>query len=142
MGMMLLTLGAGLFFALIVFFTCEEKSLKDADFSDMKGLFTEELKASECIGQFSTIKYLLMYFIILVIFDLIVANLVFVPNGFGTPQILAYTFMPSLIGSWIILLVKWTYQPVIKLASSFMYGSVYIGAAVAAFSVTYLASMA
>ncbi|QSZ42575.1 hypothetical protein GJV85_10800 [Sulfurimonas aquatica] len=140
MGTMLLTLGAGLFFGLIVFFTCEEKSLKDADFSDMKGLFTQELKATECIGQFQTIRYMLIYFISLVIFDLMIIHFVYVPNElFALKEVaLAYTFIPSLLGSWVILLVKWTYQPVIKLASSFMYGSVFIAASVIAYVLSYL----
>ena len=137
MGTMLLVMGAGLFFALIVFFICEEKSLKDADFSDMKGLFTKELKASECAGQFQTIRYLTIYFIVLLVFDLAIANYVFIPNGFGLQEVLAYTFIPSLLGSFIILLVKWTYQPVIKLVSSFLYGSVFMGSAAIAFSITY-----
>ena len=138
MGTLLLLVGASLVFGLLVFFTAEEKSLKDADFSDMKGLFTEEVKAIDCIGKFNTVRYMLIYIVILFIFDLAVANFVFLPNGFGITEILAYTFAPSLIGSWIILLVKWTYQPVIKLASSFMYGAGSIGAAASALAITYL----
>lgn len=137
MGTLLITLGAGLFFGLIVFFICEEKSLKDADFSDMKGLFTAERKVTECAGEFNTIRYLVIYFAIMLVFDLAVATLVFAPNGFGMQEMLAFTFVPSLIGSWVILLVKWTYQPIIKLVSSFMYGSVYMGAAITAFVLTY-----
>lgn len=137
MGTMLLVMAAGLTFGLIVFFICEEKSLKDANFSDMKGLFTQELQASACIGQFQTVRYLLIYLVLLLIFDLVIANLVFLPNKFAIQEILAYIFIPSLVGSWIILLVKWTYQPVIKLASSFMYGAGFIGASSIAFGITY-----
>ena len=118
MGTLLLVIGGALFFALFVFFVCEEKSLKDADFSDMKGLFTAERKVSECAGEFNTIRYLLIYFLILVVFNLAIANLVFDPNGFGLTEKLAYTFFPSLLGSWMILLVKWTYQPIIKLGQA------------------------
>jgi len=137
MGLLLLSLGSALVFALIVFFICEEKSLKNANFSDMKGLFTEELKPSECIGQFHTIKYMFVYGVLLVLFDLLIAKNVFIPNNFTTTDIMAYTFVPSLIGSWIILLVKWTYQPVIKLVSSFMYGAGFITSAIFAFAITY-----
>lgn len=137
MGTMLLLIGAGLIFALIVFFICEEKSLKNADFSDMKGLCTKELKASECLGEFNTVRYLVVYFVVLLGFDLAVANFIFIPKGFGLQEALAYTFIPSLLGSAVILLVKWTYQPIIKLVSSFMYGSVFIGAAASAFLITY-----
>ena len=138
MGTILLVMAAGLTFGLIVFFICEEKSLKNADFSDMKGLFTQELQASAAVGQFQTVRYLLIYLVILLVFDLVIANLVFLPNEFALREILAYTFIPSLVGSWIILLVKWTYQPVIKLASSFMYGAGFIGASSIAFAITYL----
>lgn len=133
MGTLLLVVGGALFFALFVFFVCEEKSLKNADFSDMKGLFTAERKVSECAQEFDTVRYLVIYFVVLLAFHLAVINMVFVPNGFGLVEKLAYTFFPSLLGSWLILLVKWTYQPIIKLVSSFMYGSVYMGAAITAF---------
>ena len=138
MGMLLLLVGASLVVGLIVFFTAEEMSLKDADFSDMKGLFTEEVKAIDCIGKFNTIRYMVMYVILLLIFDLVIIHYFFVPNKLNIAEILAYTFAPSLVGSWIILLVKWTYQPVIKLASSFLYGAGSIGAAGVAFALTYL----
>lgn len=137
MGMLLITLGAGLLFGLLVFFICEEKSLKDADFSDMKGLFTAERKVSECAGEFNTIRYLAAYFVVMLAFDLAIVHFVFTPNNFGMQEMLAYTFAPSLLGSWVILLVKWTYQPIIKLVSSFMYGSVYMGAAITSFAISY-----
>lgn len=142
MGILLISLAAALVFGLVVFFICEEKSLTDANFSDMKGLFTQELKLSECVGQFNTIRYMLAFVAILFFFNLVIAQLVFIPNGFEIAQIMAYIFMPSLVGSWIILLVKWTYQPMIKMISSFMYGAGYIGAAVFAFAFTYITSVA
>jgi hypothetical protein len=138
MGTLLLLIGAGLVFGLLVFFTAEEKSLKDADFSDWKGLFTEEVKAIDCIGKFNTVRYMLIYVITLLVYDLAIAHFVFIPNNFALLEVIAYTFATSLIGSWIILLVKWTNQPIIKLASSFMYGAGSIGAAGVAFAATYL----
>ncbi|MDF1882914.1 hypothetical protein JHD49_03065 [Sulfurimonas sp. SAG-AH-194-C21] len=142
MGILLIALASALVFGLVVFFICEEKSLTNANFSDMKGLFTEELKLSECIEQFSTVRYMLAYVAALFFFDLVIAQTVFIPNGLGMAQVMAYIFMPSLVGSWIILLVKWTYQPMIKVISSFMYGAGYIGAAVFAFGLTYVTSVA
>ena len=142
MGMLLISLASCLVFALVVFFICEEKSLTNANFSDMKGLFTQELKFSECVGEFSTVKYMLVYGAILFFFDMIIAQTVFIPNGFGIAEIMAFIFVPSLVGSWLILLVKWTYRPVIKVISSFMYGAGFIGAAVFAFAITYVTSVA
>jgi hypothetical protein len=138
MGTIMLLMGGGLFFSLLVFFVCEEKSLKDADFSDMKCMVTEEVEVSKCFEQFQTIRYIALYFVAMVIFDALIAHFIYLPKGFGLLEIMAYTFVPSLMGSGIILLVKWTYQPVIKLISSFMYGSIFMGASAAAFGTVYL----
>ena len=138
MGTVLILIGIGLVFGLLVFFFCEEKSLKDANFSDMTRMITEEVKISECFEQFQTVRYLAFYFGIMFVFDVLIANFVYLPRGFGLLEITLYTFVPSLIGSGIILLVKWTYQPVIKLISSFMYGSVFMGASGLAFTLTYV----
>ena len=141
MGILLIALGSALVFGLVIFFICEEKSLTNADFSDMKGLFTEELKLSECIGQFNTIGYMILYAIAMLFFDVIMFHFVLLPESFGAAAMLSYIFMPALFGSWLILLVKWTYQPVIKVISSFLYGAGYIGAAMLALGITYLTAM-
>ncbi|MFA6189323.1 MAG: hypothetical protein WC680_08595 [Sulfuricurvum sp.] len=138
MGTVLVLIGIGFVFALLVFFFCEEKSLKDANFSDMKCMVTEEANISECFEKFKTVRYLAFYFAVMFVFDVLIANFVYLPHGFGLLEITLYTFVPSLVGSGIILLVKWTYQPVIKLISSFMFGSVFMGASGLAFALTYL----
>ena len=138
MGTLLLALGGALVLALVVFFVCEEKSLKDADFSDMKGLCTTELDPKECMSKFDTVKYMFIYIAVLFIADLVVANTIFKANEFGLTEVLLYTFVPSLVGSWLILLIKGKYQPVMKLASSFMYGAGYMGASILAFVISFL----
>ncbi|MBT8349472.1 MAG: hypothetical protein KJP24_08420, partial [Sulfurovum sp.] len=60
------------------------------------------------------------------------------PNGFGLGFSMAYVFLPSLIGSLIILLIKWRFQPLLKLISSFMFGAGYIGASAFAVAATNL----
>jgi len=137
MGTMMLLIGGGLMFALITFWICEEKSLKDADFSDMKCNVTEQVELSKCFEQFNTVRYMAIYFIIILVADLIIANMIFLPQGFGLTEAMAFTFVPSILGSGVILLVKWTYQPMVKLISSFLYGSVFMGAAILAFSFTF-----
>ena len=143
MGTMLLLIGGALFFALVTFILFEEKSLKNANFSDMGGLFTEERKPAECMQELGTVRYMVFYSIILIIADLIVVNVVFVPNGFGSQggmglqEVLAFTFIPAFVGSGIILLVKWTYQPVIKVISAMMYGFTFIIMATVSFAITY-----
>ena len=138
MGTVLVLIGIGFVFALLVFFFCEEKSLKDVNFSDMKCMITEEANISECFEKFKTVRYLAFYFAVMFVFDVLIANFVYLPQGFGLLEITLYTFVPSLVGSGIILLVKWTYQPVIKLVSSFLFGSIFMGASGLAFSLSYL----
>lgn len=140
MGTMMLMIGGGLFFSMFVFFVCEEKSLKDASFSDMKCLATKEVGVSQCFEEFQTIRYLGIYFTIMVIFNATLATYVFLPQALGLLEIISYTFMTSLIGSALILLVKWTYQPVIKLVSSFIYGAVFMAASAITFSLAYVIS--
>jgi hypothetical protein len=124
----------------LIFFICEEKSLKDANFSDMKCLVTEEVEVSKCFEKFQTVRYIATYFIVMVFFDGLIGYFIFLPNSFGLLEVMAYTFVPSVLGSAIILLVKWTYQPVIKLLSSFIFGSVFMGASAAAFGALYFLS--
>lgn len=137
MGTIMIVIGAGLVLSLIVFFICEEKSLKDVNMSDMKCLVTEEVNVSECFEKYNTVRYMLTYFALVFILAAIVASQVYLPNQFGLGEVLAYTFIPSLLGSLIILLVKWRYQPVIKLISSFMFGGGYMGATGLAFALIY-----
>ena len=101
MGTVMLLIGGGLFFSLLVFFICEEKSLKDANFSDMKCLVTEEVEVSKCFEEFKTIRYLATYFVILFIFDALIANFIYLPQGFGLLEIISYTFATSLICSCV-----------------------------------------
>ena len=105
----------------------EDKSLKDADFSDMKCLIKEEVDKSECFETYNTLQYMFYFLRSAFIFAGVVAYFFLLPAGVELAGLMAYVFMPSLIGSFLILLVKWRFQPFIKLASSFMYGSGYIG---------------
>ena len=138
MGTILLLIGGALFVALITFILVEEKSLKDANFSDMKGLFTEERTVNQCMTEFNTVGYMVKYFALILIINAVISITQFMPNDFGLKEILAYTFIPAFVGSAIILLVKWTYQPVIKVISAMMYGFSYIVATSLAFAFTYL----
>jgi len=137
-GTILLLIGGALFVALITFILVEEKSLKDANFSDMKGLFTEERTVNQCMTEFNTVGYMVKYFALILIINAVISITQFMPNDFGLKEILAYTFIPAFVGSAIILLVKWTYQPVIKVISAMMYGFSYIVATSLAFAFTYL----
>jgi len=138
MGTVMLVIGSGLFFSLIVFFICEEKSLADANFSDMKCLVSEDAKVSECFTQYQTIRYGTFYFLSVLAFGLLVGYFVYIPHMYGLQEVLAYTFITSLIGSALILFVKWQNQPMIKLISSFIFGSLFMGATALAFSFVYL----
>ena len=138
MGTVMIAIMVGLVYSLGVFFFCEEKSLSDAKFSDMKCLVTEKTDMTQCFEAYKTIQYVGMFFAAVFIFAAVVANFVYIPRALGINEILGYTFITSLLGSGIILLVKWTYQPVIKLISSFIFGSMFMGATVAGFGLIYM----
>ena len=140
MGTLMLAIGAGLFYNMIVFYVCEEKSLKNADFSDMKCLIKEEVDMSECFETYNTVQYMLYFLVSAFIFAALVTYFFLIPAGIDLAGLMAYVFMPSLIGSLLILLVKWRFQPFIKLASSFMYGSGYLTATGIAVALVYFMS--
>lgn len=138
MGMLMIAIGIGFFGSIIVFFVAEEMSLKDSDFSDIKDAFTKELSLDESLSKYGTIKYMAMYIIGVALIGLLVSTQILIPNGFGLGFSMAYVFLPSLIGSLIILLIKWRFQPLLKLISSFMFGAGYIGASAFAVAATNL----
>ncbi|CAA6800221.1 MAG: Unknown protein [uncultured Sulfurovum sp.] len=137
MGTLMLAIGAGLLYNMIVFYMCEEKSLKDANFSDMKCLVQEEVDMSECFETYNTMQYMLYFMLSAFIFAALVTHYFLIPAGVDLAGLMAYVFIPSLLGSLLILLVKWRYQPFIKLASSFMYGSGYMTATGVAVGLVY-----
>jgi hypothetical protein len=138
MGMLLIAIAIGYFGSMIAFLVMEEMSLKDSDFSDIKDAFTKELSLDESLSKYGTIKYMAMYVAIVAIIGIVVSTQILIPNGFGLGFDMAYVFLPSLIGSLIILLVKWRFQPLLKLISSFMFGAGYIGASAFAVAASYL----
>ncbi|HFD14037.1 MAG TPA: hypothetical protein ENJ34_01900 [Epsilonproteobacteria bacterium] len=138
MGMLMIAIAIGFFSSIIIFFIMEEMSLKDADFSDIKDVFTEELNLNELVGKYATIKYMALYIIAVFVVGFLVSMLILIPSGFSLGFLMAYVFLPSMIGSLIILLVKWRFQPLLKLISSFMFGAGYIGASAFAVAVTHL----
>ncbi len=138
MGMLMIAIGIGFFGSIIIFFIAEELSLKDSDFSDIKDAFTQEISLDESLTKYGTIKYMAMYMISVFIIGVVVSTQILIPNGFGLGFIMAYVFLPSVIGSLIILLVKWRFQPLLKLLSSFMFGAGYMGSSAFAVAITHL----
>jgi len=136
--MLMIAIAIGYFGSILVFLVTEEMSLKDSDFSDIKDAFTKELSLDESLSKYGTIKYMAMYVAIVAIIGLVVSTQILIPNGFGLGFNMAYVFLPSLIGSLIILLVKWRFQPLLKLISSFMFGAGYIGASAFAVAASHL----
>ena len=138
MGMLMIAIAIGYFGSMLVFLVSEEMSLKDSDFSDIKDAFTKELSLDESLSKYGTIKYMAMYVAIVAIIGLVVSTQILIPSGFGLGFNMAYVFLPALIGSLIILLVKWRFQPLLKLISSFMFGAGYIGASAFAVAASHL----
>jgi len=141
MGMLMIAIGIGFFGSIIIFFIAEEMSLKDANFSDIKDACTaDELNLNDLLGQYATIKYMALYIIAVFFIGALVSTQILIPNHFSLGFLMAYVFLPSMMGSFIILLVKWRFQPLLKLISSLMFGAGYIGAAAFAVAVTHLMS--
>ena len=138
MGMLMIAIAIGYFGSILVFLVTEEMSLKDSDFSDIKDAFTKELSLDESLSKYGTIKYMAMYVAVVAIIGFVVSTQILIPNGFGLGFNMAYVFLPALIGSLIILLVKWRFQPLLKLISSFMFGAGYIGASAFAVAASHL----
>lgn len=138
MGMLMIAIGIGLFGSIITFFIMEEMSLKDSNFSDIKDAFTKELSLDESLAKYGTIKYMTMYMVIVFIIGVLVSTQILIPAGLGLGLLMAYVFLPSLIGSLVILLIKWRFQPLLKLISSFMFGGGYMAASAFAIAVTHL----
>jgi len=138
MGTVMLLIGSGLFFSLIVFFICEEKSLSGANFSDMKCMVAPDANVTDCFAQYETIRYTSYYFLMVSAFALAIGYFVFIPEHYGLQEVLAYTFITSLLGSALILFVKWQKQPMIKLISSFMFGAIFMAGTAVALAFVYL----
>ncbi len=125
MGMLMIAIGIGYFVGFAIFLWMEEKSLIDADFSDMKDVFSEELKFEDANEKFGTIKYMLAFIVLVFILAILVGTYL-IPQPLELTSILAYMLLPSAIGSLVILLVKWRYQPFVKFVSSFLFGAGYM----------------
>lgn len=138
MDMLMIAIAIGLFGSIITFFIAEELSLKDANFSDMKCLITEEVSITECMNTYNTIKYMLMYFVAVFILGILISTQILIPNGLGLAEIMAYVFLPSVIGSLVILLIKWKFQPLLKIISSFLFGAGYMTASGLSIAITYV----
>lgn len=138
MGMLMIAIGIGYFGSFILFLILEELSLKDTDFSDIKDAFTQELSLDDIMNKYGTIKYMVMYIVGVFILGILISTQILIPNAYGLGLLMAYVFLPSMIGSLVILLLKWRFQPLLKLISSFLFGAGYIGASAFAVATTHL----
>ena len=138
MGMLMIAIGIGYFGSFSLFLILEELSLKDTDFSDIRDAFTQELSIDDIMTKYGTIKYMVMYIVGVFIIGILTSTQILIPNGYGLGMLMAYVFLPSMIGSLVILLLKWRFQPLLKLISSFLFGAGYIGASAFAVAVTHL----
>ena len=130
--------GIALAYSLIIFFLCEEKSLRHKKLSEMKCIEYDAMKVHVCLEKYQTFRYAGYYFVSVLIFTIIIARLSFVKHQLGLPEVLSYIFLTALIGSTFILLFKWKKDLLIKVFSSFMFGSIFIAASAIGFAVSYL----
>ncbi len=137
MGMLMISIGIGYFVGFAIFLWMEELSLKDANFSDMKDMFSEELKLEECSKKFDTVRYMLIFIVLTALLAFLVGKYL-LPHPLQWYTILSYMLIPSAIGSLIILLVKWRFQPFIKFVSSFLFGAGYMTASGIGLGIVYI----
>ena len=128
----------GLVFSLIVFFICENLSLKHKQKCEIENTEFDINKVYLCLEQYKTLQYAGIFFILVFIYTLIIAYLDFIPHNLGLIEILSYIFTTAFLGSLYIIIFKWNRELLIKVFSSFMFGSLFISASAIGFAVSYL----
>ena len=130
--------GIGLIYSLIIFYLCEEKSLKHKKLSELKQIEYDVEKVFVSFEKYQTLRYAGYYFLSVLIYTLIIGKITFVAHHLGLLEVLSYTFLTALLGSTYIILFKWRKDLLIKIFSSFMYGSIFIAATGIGFALVYL----
>ena len=130
--------GIALIYSLIIFFLCEEKSFKQKKLSDLKEIEYDVEKVFVAFEKYQTLRYAGYYFAAVLIYTLVIAELSFVKHGLGLIEVIAYIGLTAFIGSLFIFLFKWRKDLLIKVFSSFMYGSLFIAASGIGFAIAYM----
>ena len=128
----------GLIYAIIVFFIVENLSLKHKDSVENECVIYDVNKVYICLEKYQTIKYAIIYLILLAIYASILAIIDFIPKELGLMEVLVYIFTTAFLGSLYILIFKWRKDFIIKIFSSLMFGSLFIAGSAIGFAISYL----
>jgi len=128
----------GLAFSLIIFFICEEKSLKNKKLAKEMCINYDASKVFVCFEEYNTFKYAGYFFLSVFIYTVLIAKFSFIEHNLGLTEVISYIALTALIGSAYIILFKWKKDLLVKVFSSFMFGSVFIASSTAAFTLSYL----
>jgi len=128
----------GLAYSLIIFFICEEKSLKKKKLSQAKCIKYDELKVFVCFEEYQTFKYAGYFFVSVFIYAILIAKFSFIQHSLGLVEVISYIGLSAFIGSTYILLFKWRKDLLVKVFSSFMFGAIFIASNILAFGISYL----
>ena len=128
----------GLAYSLIIFFICEEKSLKNKKLSEENSIKYDVNKVFTCFEEYQTLKYAGYFFIAVFIYTIIIAKFSFIKHNLGLIEIISYIGLSAFIGSLYIILFKWRKDLLVKVFSSFMFGSIFIASNIIAFAISYM----
>ncbi len=130
--------GIGLIYSLVIFFLCEEKSLKQKKLSELQAIEFDVEKVFVAFEKYQTFRYAGYYFAAVLVYTIIIAKLSFVEHHLGLIAVVAYIGLTAFIGSAVIFLFKWKKDLLVKVFSSFMFGSLFIAASGIGFALAYL----
>ena len=130
--------GLALIYSLIIFFLCEEKSLKHKKLTELREVEYDPQKVFVALEKYQTLRYAGYYFVAVLVFTLVMAYVAFVKHHLGLLEVISYIFLTAFTGSLIIFLFKWRKNLLIKVFSSFMFGSLFIAASGIGMAIAYL----
>lgn len=128
----------GLAYSLIIFFLCEEKSLKNRKKLKERCIQIDVNKFFVCFEEYQTLKYAGYFFVSVFIYTILIAKFSFIEHNLKLPEIISYIALSAFIGSAYIILFKWKKDLLVKVFSSLMFGSIFIISSAVAFALTYL----
>ena len=127
----------GLAYSLIIFFICEEKSLKNKKLVKDKCIQYDTSKVFVCFEEYQTLRYAGYFFVSVFIYSILIAKFSFIEHSLKLPEVISYIALSAFIGSAYIILFKWRKDLLVKVFSSFMFGSIFITSSALAFALSY-----
>jgi hypothetical protein len=95
----------GLIYSIIIFFVVENLSIKRAKNSTSSSCEIYDInKVYICLEKYQTLKYSLIYIILIAIYTIIIAIIDFIPHNLGLAEIVSYVLNCTLL-VWLYILI-------------------------------------